>query len=367
MIARFQVKRILNRRSSKLGLFWDDSERLNNAEPVRMDWPLDRDKPRVGLVRDSDPRPYWTKFRRFLEANDIPYHFYEIHDSTWLEKAAGFDVIIWRPMNRPTELEEARRKIYLLEKKMGKICYPSYNEIRIYEDKIIQYELLKIHGFPIVETFISHSFRETKQAVRDFQYPVIHKMAVGSASVTVEKVCNVRQAERILRQAFSFMGRLNYWPYLRQKDIVYFQKFQPNNGKDIRIIVIGDYIQGYYRYVPQGEFRASGMEMGDYWREDLPPEAIRLAYQVSQKLNSVMLGVDMLQDPEDGSFHLIELSNFIQIDDSDEGKESGRIGVYVRQADGSFEFREGRVWAQELAMKVFMERRWLDRAGEKAE
>jgi|WetSurMetagenome_2_1015567.scaffolds.fasta_scaffold76987_2 hypothetical protein len=70
----------------------------------------------VGIRKDSCSYPYYPKFERFLSTNNIPYKFLNINDNQWLEDAKKFDVIQWHPESLPSALDEARDKIYVLEK-----------------------------------------------------------------------------------------------------------------------------------------------------------------------------------------------------------------------------------------------------------
>ena len=237
----------------------DDSSTMEYAPPVLMEWPAAVRKPVVGLVQDVDVFPYWTKFRRFLQANDIAFSLYDIHRSTWLEEAERFDAIVWRPLSFPYELEECRRKIYVLERHLGKVCYPSFDEALLYEDKVLQNYILRLHDLPVIDTFISNSEAETRSHMAGRLYPAVWKLSTGSGSLGVELVPRASVGVRWARNVFSFSGRRTYWPYVSQKDYVFVQALEPNLGFDVRVIVIGDKVFGYYRDVPKGEFRASGM------------------------------------------------------------------------------------------------------------
>jgi hypothetical protein len=179
MLLRSAAKRLLPQRFPEQGPVEDDPE-LEHADQVLLAWPSGVRKPRVGLVRDTDPFPYWTKYRRFLQANDIPFEIYDIHRSTWLRDAQRFDMVVWRPMSFPHELEECRSKFRILETELGTLCYPSVTELHLYEDKITQYELLRHHGLPVADTFISNSESEALEYAATCTYPLVWKLAAGS-------------------------------------------------------------------------------------------------------------------------------------------------------------------------------------------
>jgi glutathione synthase/RimK-type ligase-like ATP-grasp enzyme len=334
---------------------WDDRHLVEITTPIILDW-SGKPKPRVGLVQDILGPPYWTRFERFLKANELPYEIYDIHRSDWVERAENFDVVIWRPISFPAELEEARRKIYLLEKELGKLCFPDYDTLLLYEDKIMQYERLRQHGLPAIDSFISHSYEEATAVADQLTYPLVSKIVTGSASIGVELVTTPRQAKRIIRAAFSYTGRWVGWPYVRQKDYVFFQAFAKNEGYDLRIMVSGNHLNGFYRDTPPGDFRASGMAL---LREgELPQEALRLAWETTQKLNQITLAVDMLRDPDDKSWRIIEIATFTTMHRIPYNKE-GNPGSFVACDDGSFQFQPERYWLQETALEAFFQRKWL--------
>lgn len=330
----------------------DDRKNMEDAEEVMVMWTSPKPQFKVGLIQDTSNPPYWTKYERFLKNNGILFEYYDIHQSNWLSASNSFDVIIWATEGKLPQIEEQKRKTYILEKYCGKNCFPSYETLMWHEDKIFQYEWLKMSGFPVIETFISYSYPEALDKVQNSQYPLVTKQPIGAGSLGVELIGNSKSAINILQQAFSPAGRATYWPYIRQKDYVYFQNFQPNEGYDLRVIVVGDKVLGYYRDVPQGEFRASGM--GLVRKDALPDEAIRLARAISQKLDLVIVAVDMLRDKL-GKFQIIEMSAFIQVDTAGQLHLNDVPGTYTFYKD-EYHFEPGKYWIQELALKEFFER-----------
>lgn len=309
---------------------------------------------RVGLVRDSDEQPYYSKFEHFLKTNGIPYGYYDIHGSRWLEEAAAYQVIVWRPMSHPWELEEAREKIYVLQDVLKKSVYPSFHDIMLYENKLMQFFVLKQAGLPVIDSLVTYDYEEALRWVRTARYPIVSKIRAGSSSQGVTLVRSERMARHIVEKVFR-AGRATYWPFSKQKNYVFFQEFIRNGGFDLRIIVVdNDNIFGYYRRVPQGDFRASGY--GTLAWGELPEDAIRIAVQVREALGIPNVSVDMLQSDADGRYKIIELSQFIKIDAPSELFVNGQRGRYLYDAaSGSVRFEPGMIWPQEIALKNFLE------------
>jgi glutathione synthase/RimK-type ligase-like ATP-grasp enzyme len=337
-------------------IIYDDDKNLNDAKEILLDSTVQVGRNvNVGLIKDSDRKPYYTKFEKFLKNNKIPYEYFDIHSSSWVEDARKLDMIIWRPMSSPWEIEEAREKIYFLERYCNKLVYPSFAEIMFYEKKILQYYILKNEGFPVIGTFISHDYDEVLRWIEKTQYPFVSKINTGAGSQGVSLVKNKNQAKRLTENIFR-AGEATYWPFLKQKNYVFFQNYMENKGFDLRVTVIDENnIFGYFRKIPAGDFRASGMNL--ILKKELPREPIKTALDITKRLNFTNLSVDFLQSVKDDKFYIIEASNFIKIETDEQLKVNGIPGKYqyVKETD-NLTFEEGKYWIQELILKRFFEK-----------
>jgi hypothetical protein len=161
-------------------------------------------------------------------------------------------------------------------------------------------------------------------------------------------------------RVFDFTGRRTYWPYAGQKNYVYLQTFIPDAGYDLRVIVIGSLVFGFYRDVPKGEFRASGMNLIRW--DPPPPAAMRIARRVAQVLDLPYVAVDLLAGAADDDLRIIEISSFTQVDMVDAMHKDGVLGAYVFDDEGDeCRFVPMRVWTPELTLKRVLETRWLAR------
>lgn len=313
----------------------------------------------VGLVRNEQSdewigyiprREDWPKYERFLINNNISYSFYNIQSSDWQENAKKFNIILWATSCFPTIQSEAKSKIYFLENYLNIKCYPSYNEIWSYEDKVRASYLFKHFALPCVETFVFNYKSDAVNFINSTEFPIISKIATGSSSFGVHKISSRKKALKFINSVFSESGRNTYWKYLKQKDYIYFQRFIKDATFDLRIIVIGDKVFGYYRYAKNGDFRASGS--GIVEKKSLPVEAMKIAIETRNSLKSNALAVDMLFSEKEKKYYIIETSIFIGIDTPEQLMIDGIPGYY-RVQNGSFVFEEGRYWIQELALQHF--------------
>jgi glutathione synthase/RimK-type ligase-like ATP-grasp enzyme len=334
----------------------DDTATIaEGVEPVTITWPPELPKPKVGIVRDIGSSPRWTKYIRFLKANGFEYGIVDFHKSTWLESVKSYDLIVGFVSSSSYHLDEMRQKFYICERHLGIKCYPSYDEILIYEDKILETYLAAAYQFPIIPTIVTHDYDEAMQ-MRNFHLPFVSKIVPSSGSIGVELIRNPSQQRRLANQVFSPGGRLTHSRHLRQKNYAFFQQYIQSDSYDLRIIVISNHVFGYYRKAMDGDFRASGM--GIVEKRALPHTAMIMAIGLYRKLGFSMLVVDFLRDST-GTFHIIELSPACQIDTPEQLHHEGVPGAYVFDANLEFQFVPGRFWVHELALKWFLEKTYL--------
>lgn len=344
----------------KSGVLLDQNrqnEELEKANQVFLDKEVSNNV-RVGLVKDSinvegyeHPRAYYPKYERFLKNNTINYVYYDILRNDWIEKAKDLDAVIWHTDSDPSTQEIAFNKIYFLEKKMGVKCLPSVDEIWSYEDKVNMHYLYKHFNLPEIPTFVTHSREDAIAYINETQFPIISKLATGSASEGVYKLNTKKKALSYLNSAFSLLGKKTYFSYKAQKDYLLFQQFIPDASYDLRIVVIGDKLLGYYRLPQKGDFKASGS--GIYEKKEIPVEALELAYSVKEKFGSVCLATDLLYSETEKKYYIIESSIFIGVDTCEQLVIDGIAGYYQRESENDYTFKKGKYWIQELALKEF--------------
>jgi len=330
----------------------DDRDSLDVVDVLTIDWPTHVKKPKIGIVQDWGVYPKWTKHCRFLDHNSFDYEIYNVYAHDWIEKAKEFDIILGFLGSQFWYLQEMRDKYYFLEKFLGKTTYPSAEHAILYENKEIEAYIAKLHNLQFAKTFVSHDREDALSIIETLRYPFISKIVPASGSMGVEMVQSPEQARKIVEQAFSRNGRQTFYNSFRQKNYVYFQEYVPNNGYDIRAIIVGDkWGFGYYRKVLDGDFRASGMHTEEY--RQLPEEPLRICRKVNEIIKSPMLAVDMVYG-QDSSYHIIEFSPTVQIDLPDTLKVNGVPGLYIFDDAGSIHFEAKRYWLHDLILAEFL-------------
>jgi len=290
------------------------------------------------------------RYINFLKYNNIDYELNNVSRSDWFKYITKYDVIVWDASSQPARLEETKNKIFITETILGKKCYPSFESVYSYENKVLQHYLYNIYNLPFVPTFVSNDLEESLNFIEHCSFPIVSKISTGSGSRGVTIIRDKREAKRIINRVFS-SGRNTYHSYLKQKDYVYFQEYIQNAEFDLRVIVIGNKLFGYYRLKPKKDFRASGANLIE--KKELPEEAMRTAIACRNHFNATMIAVDMLYSNKYNKFLIIESSIFFGIETAEQLKINGVPGYYLYEND-KFVFNEGKYWVQDLALEIVM-------------
>lgn len=358
------VKRYILHKTQKKYTF--NPEILEGSCDVPLQWTSPDKKPIIGLVKDYSNlnfvpfNSYWPRFEKFLNYNSFETIIFNINESNWIENVKKCDVIVYRTPSEHYDQYESKMKVWFIENILKKKVLPSYNHLWYYEDKIAQYYLLKELNLPVIDTFISFSYEESINYIKNCEYPFVSKITTGSGSLGVEIIKSRRKAERVVRKIFTTGYRTAY-SYLKQKNYVYFQKYIKNCEYDLRVIVIGNKLFGYYRYTPKNDFRASGA--GLVVKKEIPVIALDFAYNVSRKLDTPFIAIDLLKENFEDKFFINEVSIFIQIETDEQLHVNGKPGFYERIDEGVYAFKEGKFWIQELMLEEFLRREYFQKKG----
>ncbi len=319
-----------------------------------MNWPKGIEKPLVGVVKsegNAGNNASGPKYIRFLEANDIPYEEYDVNRSDFVEQAKKFDVIVWRMETTYSKQWEAADKLEILDKYLGKMVLPTSEALWLDEDKLRAQYVFELKNLPSIKTFSSHSKTEVMEYIENCEYPIISKDKICSSGHGVFMIKDKVKAKEICKEIFGAGLKTNE-DYVLQKDYVYFQEFVPNHGFDLRIIMIGNYYFGYFRYPKEDGFKASGSGIVD--KKDIPKEALLLAKKIRESLPKAnSLAVDFIKDKRDDNYYIVETTLFVGIESCEQLMVDGVAGRYVEEND-TFTFEPGRFWLQELMLEDLM-------------
>jgi hypothetical protein len=86
--------------------------------------------------------------------------------------------------------------------------------------------------------------------------------------------------------------------WMRQKNYIYFQEFLPDNAYDTRVQITGKRAFAFVRYNRPNDFRASGSNNWSLAHEKIDMRFVRIAFDVSFKLNFQSMAYDFIYDKQ---------------------------------------------------------------------
>jgi len=279
----------------------------------------------------------------YCDKNNIDYKVVNAFDSDIIEQLKGYDVFMWHHHHSKfKDVLTAKRILFALEQ-AGVTVFPNFNTGWHFDDKVAQRYLLEAIDAPLVPSYIFYDKTKAIDWANSTSYPKVFKLKGGAGASNVKLLRSKKEALNIIDIAFgkgfSQFDRLNhlkerYNKYksgrdtllsvskglarlaivpkfskqqATEKGYVYFQDFIPNDGFDIRVVVIGDKAVALKRLVRENDFRASGSGNLVFENENINIEYIKIAFDISKKMNSQSLAIDLVHS-KTGKILIIEIS-----------------------------------------------------------
>lgn len=270
----------------------------------------------------------------YCDKKNIPYKIVNCYSSNIMEELADCDALLWHFSHaHPIDFQIAIHILRSLEN-TGKKTFPNVNSSWHFDDKVAQKYLLESIGAPTIPSWVYYTKKDAKQAISKIEFPKVFKLKGGAGSANVKLIKNKKQAIKYINKAFGKGFRqFDRWGLFKdaisnfkkgkislkklglefgkifiksdyekvkgnENGYIYFQEFIPNNNFDIRVIVIGEKAFAIKRMVRENDFRASGSGTILYNKENFDERCIKIAFDISNKLNSNCLTYDFLFDEE---------------------------------------------------------------------
>lgn len=298
----------------------------------------------VGIHKDVyDKREFCVKrYKAILDYNGIKNVIVDSSSPDFLNIVSSLDFFIFRWNHTDYHRQLAMTIITVIQNEIGVKCFPDLNTCWHFDDKIRQYYLLKYHGFPIIHSWVFWEKQAALNWVETADYPVVFKLKGGAGSQNVVLVKGRSEARRLVKRMFecgiktdripsssnykrkyidiykqlrskcgSFLRWLSGEDYhiswMGNRNYALFQQYLPKNDFDTRVTVIGDRAFAFRRLNRDGDFRSSGSGKISYDTERIDLAFVKLAFEVSKKLNFQSMAYDFLYD-EQGKPNFCEIS-----------------------------------------------------------
>ncbi len=295
--------------------------------------------------RMFDHYTLWTsRFISYCKENNIPYEIVDCYKSEIISDLYNFSALVWHYQNYVVaDLLESRNIIQAADN-MGLVTFPSPKMNWHFDDKIAEMYALESVNAPIPNSWVFYEKEKCLDWLKtQAKYPIVAKLRCGSGSNNVKLIRSkeegVSYAHRMFSKGFDPSPSIAYKAYSKlqsskdlnmiisrikkipqflksrknakmmpiEKGYCYFQEFIPNNGYDLKVVVIGDKMTFCARNVRKNDFRASGGGDFYYDRSLLTDQIIDIAYAAADKLNMECVGFDFVVNKTNGESKIIEM------------------------------------------------------------
>lgn len=283
----------------------------------------------------------------YCEANGIEYEFVNLMSGDAVDKLQKFDAVLWHFGLYNLKAMLFSRSILYTAKMMGLKVFPDFNESWHFDDKVAEMYVLKAVGAPIPDSYVYYSYPLLEKNVNsgNMTFPLVAKLRTGAGSHNVSLIKTERDLLsygrtmlkgngfcaspsliykassniRSIQSKTDFMNKFSRIPeflntlkgakqFPREKGYVYLQEFIPNEGYDMKVVVVGDKCSGLIRPVRSFDFRASGGGEVFFNKKYFTPEIIRSAFETTDKLGMQCVGYDYVVNKDTGEGKIVEMS-----------------------------------------------------------
>ena len=273
------------------------------------------------------------------------------------------DGVMWHYLHIPSDRHYAPKMLYAIENILHIPVWPNLHTRWHFDEKISQSLLFDSLTVPHVKSFVFLEKTDALMFAKTYQrYPIVFKLSVGAGGENVILINDADKAVKVINKMFGegiFPYTINrenelssdekehnnqHVYYELQKNYVYFQEYIENNKKDMRVTIIGDRAFAFYRHNRANDFRASGSGIIDYDISDFPMEAIKISFELSNRLGFQSMAYDFLLDAQ-GQPLINEMSY-------------GYVDTTVYRCpghwDSSMRWHDGHMWPEEAHVIDFV-------------
>ena len=268
----------------------------------------------------------------YCKINKIDYKIVNCYDTSIMKELEDCDGLMWHhTQNDYRDMLFAKQLLFSVQQS-GKKVFPDYFSNWHFDDKVGQKYLFESIKAPLVPSYVFYSKREALSWIESTTFPKVFKLRGGAGSANVKLVKNKKEAKYLIKKAFNkgfsqieslgqIRERIRLYKekkasiihvlkgfarffiknefvkmYHKEKGYIYFQDYIKDNKFDIRIIIIGDRAFAIKRMVRNNDFRASGSGNIFYEKDNFNKETIKLAFYLTNKINSKCAAFDFLYD-----------------------------------------------------------------------
>lgn len=289
------------------------------------------------------PNSFSDRWIEYCIAAGIEYKIVDCFDSNIIELVRDCDALMWHHHHGKFKDKLAAKNILFALEHSGVKIFPNFNTAWHFDDKIAQMYLLQAISAPLVPSYVFYNKIEALKWAHNATYPKVFKLTSGAGSNNVKLVKDSLFAKKLIKRAFGKgFSQFDRWQNLKdryekyrrgkdtflgvmkglgrllkrpdfarlssnEKGYVYFQDFVPNDGYDVRVVVIYNKAVALKRLVRENDFRASGSGNLVFENNKINKRYIEMAFAVAKRLDLQSMAIDLIHSKND-EVYIVELS-----------------------------------------------------------
>jgi len=274
----------------------------------------------------------------YCKENGVNYVLGELFDSNLIQelRKANITHVLFHIGTNDYKTELITKFLPKVIESEGIKVFPDFNTYWHYDDKLKQKYLFEHLNIPHGKMEVFYEKETAKNWIESkADFPFVFKLKKGAGSYNVKLVNNKNEAYKFVSQMFgkgidpmpstfndirtkvrkhskkrNWIQVIKRLPstlknnFLLRKSVLnergyfYTQKFYPDNGFDVRVVVVGNKAWSLRRYVRENDFRASGSGNMIYDKNLVDKELLKIAFDSADKMRSQSIAFDFIYDSD---------------------------------------------------------------------
>jgi glutathione synthase/RimK-type ligase-like ATP-grasp enzyme len=327
-------------------------------------------KTRLLILRNEDPYDHepWIEACKYYK-DKVDFDVVDITMNNWIDEIISYnpDVCLLKPSGKTSKFRTLyQERIEVLVKDLELKIFPSYDEIRIYENKRYFAYWVKSNNIPHPKTFIFYHKNEALEFIKTISYPIVGKINIGASGNGVQILRDYNELNNYIKKAFGEGLGLRTGPKLNKGNLIkrildklanpdrllnklktynniskdkqigflILQKFIPHTY-EWRVVRIGDSFFAHKKLVTKE--KASGTLLKGY--ENPPLRLFDFVKELTDRFKFRSVAVDLFE-PEQNRYLVNEIQCIFGQSDPYQMLVNGIPGRY-RHIDGNWIFEDG--------------------------
>ncbi len=271
---------------------------------------------------------------------NISYRVIRIDKPDWIsqiEKAGCTAFVVW-----PNEVISQWKDMYderlrFISHEMGKIIYPTYDSLWIYESKRRMSYWLDTYHIPHAKTWIFYSEDDALAFSQHCDLPIVIKANLGSGANGVYIQKRRRSLKSYIRKCFR-KGLPNFQrgPWDKESGFVILQEYIAD-VKEWRCLRIGEMFFAHQKLRNKKGYHSGSDLVGWY---NPPIRLLDFIYHTAQSCNFFSIDLDVFEK-KNGDFLVNEIQALFGAYRQYQMLVNGIPGCYIRLSNGNWQFNEG--------------------------